>query len=105
MILRGRLVWAVIDEAIGRKPYLVVSNNARNQSMQSFLAVRVTTSVKPHIASVVPLDVGEPVSGNVLCDEVMMMWEDEVVAEAGALSPRAMTQVEAGLRAALGLKH
>ena len=105
MILRGRVVWAVIDEAIGRKPYLVVSNNARNQSMQSFLAVRITTSAKPHIPSVVPLNTGEPLHGNVLCDEVMMMWEDEVVAEAGALSPRAMTQVEAGLRAALGLKR
>lgn len=105
MILRGRVVWAVIDESIGRKPFLVVSNNARNQAMQSFLAVRITTSAKPDIPSVVSLAAGEPLRGNVLCDEVMMMWEDEVVSEAGALSPQTMAQVESGLRAALGLKR
>ena len=99
------MVWAVIDAAIGCKPYLVVSNNARNQSMQSFLAVRITTSVKPRIPSVVSLDSGEPLTGNVLCDEVMLMWADEVVAEAGPLSARTMTKVESGLRTALGLKR
>lgn len=105
MILRGRVVWAVIDESIGRKPFLVVSNNARNQAMQSFRAVRMTTSAKPDIPSVVSLAAGEPLRGNVLCDEVMMMWADEVVSEAGALSPQTRAQVESGLRAALGLKR
>lgn len=103
MILRGRVVWAVIDDSIGRKPYLVVSNNARNRAMRSFLAVRITTSPKPHIPSVVALGPHEPLIGNVLCDEVLMLWEDEVVADAGALSPTTMVAVEAGLRAALGL--
>lgn len=105
MILRGRVVWAIIDEAVGRKPYLVVSNNARNQAMDSFLAVRITTTPKPSIPSVVTLAAGEPVRGNVLCDELMMMWTDEIVDDAGALSPPAMTSVEAGLRTALGLKN
>ena len=105
MILRGRVVWAVIDESVGRKPYLVVSNNARNQAMQSFLAARITTTAKPDIPSVVPLGPGEPLRGSVLCDEVMLMWTDEIVDETGALSPLAMVAVESGLRAALGLKR
>jgi mRNA interferase MazF len=105
VILRGRVVWAVIDESVGRKPYVVVSNDARNQSMQSFLAARVTTSKKPEIPSVVPLPAGEPFRGSVLCDEVMMMWADEVVEDAGAISPPTMTLVDIGLRAALGLRR
>jgi len=104
VILRGRVVWAVIDETVGRKPYVVVSNNARNQAMETFLAARITTSKKPSIPSVVTLDTGEPVRGNVLCDEVMMMWADEVVDDAGGLTPHAMSRIESGLRVALGLK-
>ena len=105
MILRGRVVWATIDESVERKPYVVVSNNARNQAMHSFLAARITTTSKPDIPSVVILAAGEPLRGSVLCDEVMLMWTDEVVGHAGALSPQAMTAVEAGLRSALGLKR
>ena len=105
MILRGRVVWATIDESVGRNPYVVVSNNARNQAMQSFLAARITTTRKPDIPSVVILAAGEPLRGSVLCDEVMLMWTDEVIDEVGALSPQAMTAVEAGLRSVLGLKR
>lgn len=104
MTLRGRVVWAVIDDAVGRKPYVVVSNNARNRAMDSFLAARITTTSKPDLPTVVALSPDEPLRGRVLCDEVMMMWADEVVAEAGALSPRTMADVETGLKVALGLR-
>ena len=102
--MRGRIVWAIIDEAIGRKPYLVVSNNPRNQAMQSFLAIRITTSRKPTIPSVVELRPGEPVVGYVLCDELMMLWQDEVVGDVGVPSPATMSRVDKGLKHALALR-
>ncbi|MBK5217405.1 MAG: type II toxin-antitoxin system PemK/MazF family toxin [Propionibacteriales bacterium] len=104
MIVRGRIVWAIIDEVIGRKPYLVVSNNPRNQAMQSFLAIRITTSRKPTIPTVVELPPGEPVDGYVLCDELMMLWQDEVSGDVGALSPATMSRVDQGLKHALALR-
>jgi mRNA interferase MazF len=77
----------VLDQEIGRKPYLVVSNNRGNRNLPSVLAVRITTSNKPEIPSVVALGAGDPLVGSVLCDEVGPLWEDEVQADAGALSP------------------
>jgi mRNA interferase MazF len=35
-----------------RKPYLVVSNNARNRALDSFLAVPITTTDKPNLDSI-----------------------------------------------------
>lgn len=101
----GRVYWAVLDEEIGRKPYLVVSNNRRNRNLTSVLAVRITTSRKPDIPSVVTLSPGDPLVGFVLCDEVGPLWEDEVQAEGGALSSSTMRAVEAGLHDALGLTN
>jgi mRNA interferase MazF len=102
---RGRVYWAVLDEEVGRKPYLVVSNNRRNRNLSSVLAVRITTSHKPDIPSVVTLGPGDPLVGSVLCDEVGPLWEDELQADAGALSPGTMRAVEAGLHDALGLMN
>ena len=102
---RGRIYWAVLDDALGRKPYLVVSNNGRNRNLSSVLAVRITTSRKPEIPSVVSLDPGDALVGSVLCDEVGPLWEDEVQADAGAISPGTMRAVDAGLHDALGLAN
>ncbi|MFC3762132.1 type II toxin-antitoxin system PemK/MazF family toxin [Tenggerimyces flavus] len=97
------MVWAVLDEQVGRKPYLIVSNNRRNEAMDSVLAARVTTSSKPSLPSIVELGPDDPLVGRVLCDEVMQLWNDEIVDDAGALSPPTMERVADGLRHALGL--
>lgn len=96
-------MWAVIDEGIGRKPYMVVSNNRRNSAMDSILVARVTTSRKPDLPSVVELDASDPIVGRVLCDEVMLLWTDEIVEDGGALTPRTMERVGDGLRHALAI--
>ncbi|MBM7788982.1 mRNA interferase MazF [Tenggerimyces flavus] len=96
-------MWAVLDEQVGRKPYLIVSNNRRNEAMDSVLAARVTTSSKPSLPSIVELGPDDPLVGRVLCDEVMQLWNDEIVDDAGALSPPTMERVADGLRHALGL--
>ena len=65
--------------------------------------VRLTTSPKPSLASVVPLAPSEAFVGSVLCDDVLELYEDEVNRELGALSPAAMALVNRGLAAALAL--
>lgn len=100
---RGRVYLIDLGE-VGHKPFLVVSNNGRNMRMQSFLAVRVTTSEKPPLDSIVRLDrADQPLVGSVLCDELHTFYRDEIVKEWGALSPTTLVRVNTGLRAALAL--
>lgn len=52
---RGR-VYAAVLGTLGEKYYLVVSNNQRNRNLDSVVAVRLTTSLKPPLPSIVALD-------------------------------------------------
>ncbi|RCW45078.1 mRNA interferase MazF [Halopolyspora algeriensis] len=103
-VLRGRIVAAVIDEELGEKYYLVVSNNRRNRRLDDFLAVRLTTSRKPDLDTIVTID--DPQSswtGAVLCDDIVAIFKSEVTREEGALSPSTMSRVDQALRSALSL--
>jgi mRNA interferase MazF len=102
-LMRGRVYEAVISENVGKKLYLVVSNNQRNQALGSALVVRLTTSPKPPIPSVVDLPDTEQFSARIVCDDIEDMYESEVINSAGALSPAAMRLVDQGLKAALDL--
>lgn len=102
---RGRVYLAdLTDEGGEAKPWVIVSNNARNRGLSSALAVRVTTTNKFNdLDSVVELPGGECVHGWVRCDSLTTMWEDEPTKEVGGLSAPAMRAIEGGLRAALGM--
>jgi len=102
-LVRGRIYAAVLSERLGEKPYLVVSNNRRNRALDTVLAVRVTTSQKPNLVSIVPTTPEDPVSGRVLCDDIVEIWPDEVRRDLGACTPATMRRVADGLRAALAL--
>ncbi len=99
--VRGRVYMA--DVGSGRKPWLVVSNNARNRALSDCLAVRLTTSVKPELPSVVPLGHADPLTGRVLCDDIALLYREDLEEDRGALTPETMMKVAAGLRAALAL--
>lgn len=88
---------------VGRKPYLVVSDARRNDKLPSVLAARITTSIKPPLASIVELPSGEPLVGRVLCYEIIELWHDETPVDVGALSPSTMKAVGEALKAAFGL--
>ena len=89
-----------------RKPWLVVSNNARNRALGTCLAVRITTSQKPELDSIVELGPQDaPLQGRVLCDDIAVMFPDEDGFEhLGAVTTGTMMRVDAGLRAALALR-
>lgn len=98
--LRGR-VWFARTQ-FGEKPFVVVSNNRRNEALPSVMAVRITTAPKPALPSIVQLR-GQPVQGAALCDEIATLRRSDLVRDAGALSERAMRAIDAGLKAALGI--
>lgn len=104
VVTRGRIYGAVLSEEVGEKYYLAVSNNARNRALDSFLALRLTTTSKPPLDSVVRLDQSDgPWIGAFLADEITEVFRDEVTRELGALRPGTMRRVDQALRAALAL--
>ena len=104
-IIRGRIYGAVLGKH-GEKYYLAVSNNQRNQRLDTFLAVRLTTTPnKPPVGSIVRLTAADdPWTGCVLADDIVEIYRDEVTRDLGALRPTTMRQVDDALRAALALR-
>jgi mRNA interferase MazF len=71
--------------------------------LESVLAVRITSSQKPAIPTVVRLVADDPVTGFVLCDDLAPLYRDEIRSDAGAASPATMRRIADGLRSALSL--
>lgn len=100
--IRGTVLWCDVGQ--GEKPWLVVSNNQRNRRLRSALVVRITSSPKPELASIVVLKArDQPLVGRVLCDDITTLYEDDGARPGGALSSATMAEVDAALGAALGL--
>lgn len=102
-IVRGRVYGAVLGDE-GEKYYLAVSNNQHNRALESFLAVRMTTTGKPALDTIVELEPGDdPWVGSVVADDLEVVYHHEVTRDAGALRPVTMKRVNAALRIVLGL--
>ncbi len=102
--VRGQVYFAVMPQVDEPKPYLVVSNNARNTKLGTALVVRITTTDKRHVRTAVPIPEGECCAGYALCDDIEPMYPEDVSRYAGALSLRVMQDVGEGLRVALALR-
>ena len=102
-LLRGRVYAAKLSNIKDEKYFLVVSNNQRNTHLPQVLAVRLTTSPKPSIPSIVEIGKGEVFVGRAVCDDIIELYEDEIRRDLGALTPAAMSAVGNGLIAALAL--
>lgn len=100
--LRGQVIRAHIG-LNEPKLFVVVSNNIRNEKLDSVLCVRLTTTRKPDIPSVVQLPPTKSLTGWVVCDDITEIFKDEIVAIVTALPPHTMRAIGLGLAAALGL--
>lgn len=101
--VRGRVYRA--DLGYGLKPFLVISNNQRNRQLETVLAARLTTTVKPEMTSIVILGPGDPLTGRVLCDDIVEIYHDEFKDDVGALTRSTMNEVGRGLAHALGISQ
>jgi mRNA interferase MazF len=103
-MLRGRIYRAHPTHIDEDKFFLVVSNNRRNRAFEQVLAARLTTTPpRDERPALVPLGRGEIMTGWVSCDDIEVIYDDEVRADLGAITAPTMRRVEAGLRAALGI--
>jgi|SRR5580658_2840598 mRNA interferase MazF len=101
-LLRGQVYRAKLGTT-EPKYYLVVSNNRRNAALDDVLVVRLTTTAKPPLPSIVELGPPDPFTGRACCDDITWMAEAEVQKYLGALTPATMKRIEVGLRAALAI--
>src|ERR1700734_3323401 len=103
-LLRGRIYRAYLAHIGEDKFFLVVSNNRRNRAFEQVLAARLTTTPPRHERpAMVALGAEEVMIGWVSCDDIEVLYDDEVHADVGAVTAHAMRRVEAGLRAAFGI--
>ena len=103
-LVRGHIYRARPTGFTGDKYFLVISNNSRNRALESALVVRCTTTPKPALPSIVNLPSGEVLPGGcIVCDDIYELFEDEVRADMGALTPATMRAVDSGLKSALAL--
>jgi len=96
---RGQVYRA--DLGHGPKPWVVLSNNARNRQLDTVVAARITTSRKPALPTIVPLVSADPLVGAILVDDLMQLYRDELTEAIGTLCPATMARVSAALRIAL----
>lgn len=98
--LRGQVFR--VDLGHGAKPWLIVSNNARNRNLDTVVAVRVTTTGKrANVPTVVPLSSADPLVGYVVVDDLIQLYHDELSVALAALSGPTMLAVSTALRIAL----
>ncbi|MGI8434494.1 MAG: type II toxin-antitoxin system PemK/MazF family toxin [Nocardioidaceae bacterium] len=91
-----------VDLGHGARPWLVVSNNPRNRNLDSVVAARITTTNRhAHVPTVVPLKSGDPLTGFVLCDDLVQLYRAELDIPLGALTPATMRAISVALRIAL----
>lgn len=103
-MLRGRIYRAHLTHIGEDKFFLVVSNNRRNRAFEQVLAARLTTTPsRDERPAMVPLGRGEIITGWVSCDDIEVLYDDEVRADLGAITTLTMRRVEVGMRAALGM--
>ena len=91
-----------VDLGHGHKPWVVLSNNARNRNLDTVLAARITTTSRnAHVPTVVPLASADPLDGYVLVDDIVQLSHDELTTPVGTLSPATMHHISSALRIAL----
>lgn len=103
-MLRGRIYRARLAHIDQDNFFLVVSNNRRNQAFDQVLAARLTTTQpRSERPAMVSLGQGDIMTGWVSCDDIETVYDDEVLADLGAVTSATMRRVEAGLHAAFGM--
>ncbi len=90
------------DLGYGAKPWLVVSNNARNRLLSDVIAIRLTTTVR-QLPTWVHLSAADPLSGFANADCIEQLSKDELGDYLGALTPATMRNVNQALAVALAL--
>jgi mRNA interferase MazF len=90
------------DIGYGLKPWLVVSNNARNRLLSDVIGIRLTTTAR-ELPTWVKLSSADPLTGYANADCIEQLGKDELGDYLGALSRESMRKIDQALATALAL--
>ena len=114
-MIRGEVYWADLkprsgSEQSGRRPVLIISNDGFNRisNWRSIIVVPLSTSDKqasrgPTAISLPKGTAGLREASIALCHQVTTLDRSKLVERIGALPNDALTAIESGLKAALGM--
>jgi mRNA interferase MazF len=71
------------DLGQGLKPWLVVSNNGRNQRLDTVIAIRITTTARD-LPTQVELSPADPLTGYAIADDIEQLYQEELGQYQGA---------------------
>jgi mRNA interferase MazF len=112
---RGEVYWADLmprsgSEQTGRRPVIVLSHDAFNQTPSWRSVIVVPLSTSPAQArrgpTAIPLPAGTgglKKAGVALCHQITTLDRSKLAQRIGAIPPAVLQQIEAGLKAALGM--
>lgn len=82
---------------------VIVSNNRLNAQFDTYIAAQVAVS-KEHDGTIgsVRLNSGDPVFGYIICRDIGMIHDEEILEDLGPLSLETRTEMERTLRSVLG---
>ena len=90
------------DIGQGFKPWLVVSNNGRNERLDTVIAVRITTT-RRDLPTWVELSPVDQLAGDAIADDIEQLYQDELHQYQGSLTRATMARINHALGLALAL--
>ncbi|MDE0233095.1 MAG: type II toxin-antitoxin system PemK/MazF family toxin [bacterium] len=101
---RGEVYWADLPPPHGRRPVLIVSNNAGNRTSNFVLAAPITTRPRAYpYSETVALDPDAPVDGTVVCSNLTSIPKTLLRDCKGQISTPDQAEIDRALHAALDL--
>ena len=114
VVRRGEIYWldlptATGSEQAGRRPALVIQNDAGNLASPTTIVAAITSQsrrrVYPFRVAVTAQERGLRLDGTVLCEQIQTVDQGRLSALAGSLAREKMREVDLALHRSLGLEH
>ncbi len=101
---RGEVYWVTFPDPVGRRPVLVVQNDAGNQFSASTIVAHVSTKPRPDYPFLVALVAAELGQASwIHCETLTTLPIGMLEERLGTLSAQSMARVDEALRVSLGL--
>lgn len=113
MVRRGEVYWLELlgttgSEQAGRRPVLIIQNDAGNRSSPTTIVAAITSQTRardyPFHVRFTAQESGLRLDGTVLCEQIQTVGQTRLGQLIGALSADKMREVDRALRVSLGLE-
>ncbi|MBM3926370.1 MAG: type II toxin-antitoxin system PemK/MazF family toxin [SAR202 cluster bacterium] len=114
MVRRGEIYWLELSETTGseqsgRRPFLVIQNDAGNSTSPTTIVAAITSQPRrrlyPFRVPFTAQESGLNLDGTVLCEQLRTIDQGRLGSMVGSLPQNRMREVDSALHKSLGLEH